>query len=127
MNRNKVSHRDHDRNRRIPIYRDVVRGSGGIAGGKFLFVNDAAGITDIVDSGTAQSASAGAIVLASTASSTDDAYVGMSCQITGGTGSGQDHQRGTAYNGTTKELTVSGAWTTTPDSTSTYRIVNRGY
>jgi len=123
MMRQKTSHRDHDTNRGLPIYDDVVRGSGG----QYLFNNDTANPSNIVDRGTAQSASAGAIVLATTASSTDDAYVGMSVQITGGTGSGQDHQRGTAYNGTTKELTVSGAWTTTPDSTSTYRIVNRGY
>ena len=123
MRRQRTSHRDFDTNRGLPIYDDVVRGSGGL----YLFSNDTADPSNIVDSGTAQSASAGAIVLATTASSTDDYYVGMSCQITGGTGSGQDHQRGTAYNGTTKELTVSGAWTTTPDSTSTYRIVNRAY
>ena len=123
MRARRITYRDHDINRGLPIYDDVVRGSGGL----YLFNNDTVDPSNIVDSGTAQSASAGAIVLATTASSTTDAYVGMSCQITGGTGSGQDHQRGTAYNGTTKELTVSGAWTTTPDSTSTYRIVNRGY
>ena len=123
MRARRITYRDHDINRGLPIYDDVVRGSGGL----YLFNNDTADPSNIVDSGTAQSASAGAIVLATTASSTDDAYVGMSCQITGGTGSGQDHQRGTAYNGTTKELTVSGSWTTTPDSTSTYRIVNRAY
>ena len=67
-----------------------------------------------------------AIKLASTASATNDAYNGMSLQITSGTGSGQDHQRISDYDGTTKEATVSGAWTTTPDSTSVYRVVNRG-
>ena len=64
--------------------------------------------------------------LASSASSVDDFYNGYALEITRGTGSGQDHQRIVDYDGTTKTAYVSGKWTTTPDSTSTYRIVNRG-
>lgn len=67
------------------------------------------------------------IALATTASSTDDAYNGYAIEITSGTGSGQDHQKITDYDGTLKIATLSGAWVTTPDTTSTYRIINRGY
>ena len=122
MRRQRTSHRDFDTNRGIPIYDDVVRGSGGL----YLFTNDTVDPTNIENSGTAQAGAETTITLASAASATNDAYNGMSLQITSGTGSGQDHQRITDYDGTTKEATVSGAWTTTPDSTSVYRIVNRG-
>ncbi len=81
----------------------------------------------IVTSGTAQSATSSTITLASDASATDDAYNGYGIVITGGTGSGQDHLRITDYNGTTKEATLTSTWTTTPDSTSTYRVIKRGY
>lgn len=118
-------HPDHDQ--RNPLYSDVHYGRGGIAGGKFLMVNDAQSVSSVETSGTAQSGSSNSITLATAASSTDDAYNGMSIQLTGGTGSGQDHQRITDYNGSTQEATVSGSWTTTPDSTTTYRIVNRAY
>ena len=114
---------DFDR-RGLPIYDDVVRGSGG------LYTHgpsDTLAMTAISHSGTAQAGGSSSITLAAAASSTDDAYNGYSIQITGGTGSGQDFQRILDYDGTSKEATVSGAWTTTPDSTSTYRIVNRGY
>ena len=45
----------------------------------------------------------------------------MFVRITSGTGVGQIKQI-TAYNGATKEATISGTWTTIPDSSSTYTI-----
>lgn len=122
MSRFRTRTRDHDDSRGLPIYDDVVCGSGGL----YLFNNDTANPTNIENSGTAQAGGASSITLATTASATNDTYSGMSLQITAGLGSGQDHQRITDYDGATKVATVSGAWTTTPDATSGYRIVNRG-
>jgi hypothetical protein len=61
------------------------------------------------------------IKLAAGASATDDYYVGMSIEITGGTGDGQAGEI-IAYNGTTKVATVAKAWATPPDETSEYSI-----
>lgn len=81
----------------------------------------------IVHSGTAQSGSGVSVTLATSASSTDDAYNTYGFRTTGGTGSGQDRARITDYNGTTKVATLSVALETDLDSTTTYEIVNRGY
>jgi hypothetical protein len=79
--------------------------------------------------GTAQavnnSASAIALALpsaASSTSSTDNAYNGMQIRLTGGTGAGQSRTIAT-YNATTAVATVSSAWATQPDGTTTYVIV----
>ena len=72
-------------------------------------------------SGTAQAGAASTITLAAGASASDDAYRGMRIKTTGGTGSGQARVIST-YNGTTKVATVSEAWTTPPDVTTTYSI-----
>lgn len=126
--RHRYVRNDRDERRSDPLYGDVHYGSGGIAGGKFTHgQTDTLSMTAISDSGTAQAGGSTSITLRSGASSTDDFHNGMSLQITAGTGSGQDHQEITDYDGTTKVATVSGAWTTTPDSTSQYRIVNRDY
>ena len=58
----------------------------------------------------------------STTSTTTGAYVGMTVRITGGTGVGQSRTI-QAYNGTTNVATVSSAWTTNPNNTSTYAIL----
>jgi len=72
--------------------------------------------------GTAQAGAASAITLAVTGSSAvDDAYLGMPIATTGGTGSGQTAVI-TAYDGTTKVATVSPAWATPLDATTTYSI-----
>lgn len=80
-------------------------------------------VLDTAETGTAQAGDTDSITLAASGpSATDDAYLGMPIQITGGTGSGQ---KGiiTAYDGTTKVATVHPPWlTTTPDATSTYAI-----
>ncbi|MCC7487623.1 MAG: hypothetical protein IT529_21825 [Burkholderiales bacterium] len=72
-------------------------------------------------SGTAQAGAASTITLAAGASATDDAYRGMRIRTTGGTGSGQARTIAT-YNGTSKVATVSEAWSTAPDATTTYSI-----
>lgn len=75
--------------------------------------------------GTAQAGAAGSITLAAGSSSTDDYYAGWTIRTTGGTGSGQ--RRWIAdYDGTTLVATVSPAWDTAPDETTTYRLESGG-
>lgn len=83
--------------------------------------------TRIVNEGLAQSGSGTTVRLASSASSTDDAYNGYGLVIDSGTGSVQDHFRISDYNGTTKDATLSSALTTDLDTTSHYQVINRGY
>lgn len=72
------------------------------------------------DSGTA-SAGANTSLTDSTKTWTANDYEDMVVKITGGTGSGQ--YRSITSN-TTDTLTVSVAWDTNPDATSTYKILN---
>lgn len=72
-------------------------------------------------SGTAQAGADTTITLASGASASDDYYNTMWIRITGGTGSGQSRQI-TDYVGSTKVVTITSAWATNPDATSTYEI-----
>jgi len=71
--------------------------------------------------GTAAAGAASTITLAAGASAVDDAYNHMTIRITGGTGSGQARVI-KDYVGATKVATVTEAWTTAPDATSTYSI-----
>ena len=75
-----------------------------------------------VRTGTAQAGASGSITLDASASSTTDFYAGCRVVITGGTGAGQGSRVATAYNGTTKVLTVTPNWATNPDSTSTFSL-----
>jgi hypothetical protein len=75
------------------------------------------------DTGTAQAGASTTITLKSASSATDDYYNGLYITITGGTGSGQIRII-EDYVGSTKVATVDRAWTTTPDSTSTYSITS---
>jgi hypothetical protein len=77
-------------------------------------------------SNTAQAGAADTIQLDAGASAVDDFYAGMVIRLTGGTGSGQIREI-VAYNGTTKQATVSRAWGVTPDNTSTFRIAKGFY
>ena len=70
---------------------------------------------------TAQAGAASTITLAAAASAVDEAYRGMRIRTTGGTGTGQSRTIST-YVGATKVATVSEAWTTAPDVTTTYSI-----
>jgi hypothetical protein len=83
--------------------------------------------TDGAWRGTAQSGGANYITLASTFNEENDTLIGRFVFITGGTGTGQFAQC-TAYNNTTKVLTIeanwsalNGAWVT-PDVTSSYLV-----
>ncbi len=117
-----------DRQNLSPILRDLVRGSGGYGSGWFDMLGaDTDTLTYVANSGTAQAGGASTITLVSTASATDGTYNGMSIQLTGGTGSGDDLHQISGYVGATKVATIYGTWTTQPDSTTTYNIVNRGY
>ena len=80
------------------------------------------------DSGTAQAGTSTTITLKATASATDDIYVGMYVNITGGTGSGQTRLI-EDYNGTTKVATVKAITAAfTPGVSSVYSIAaNVGY
>lgn len=71
--------------------------------------------------GTAQAGGASTITLAAAASASDDAYRGMTIRTTGGTGSGQSRVIND-YVGSSKVATLSEAWTTPPDATTTYSI-----
>ncbi len=79
--------------------------------------------------GTAQAAGNTLLTIAlkaagtgSTTTAIDNAYSGMTIQITGGTGQGQS-RRILTYNGSTFIATVATPWATAPDATSTYTIV----
>lgn len=73
------------------------------------------------DTGTAQAGASTTITLKSASSAVDDYYNGLYITITGGTGSGQVRII-EDYVGSTKVATVDSAWTTAPNSTSTYSI-----
>jgi|SRR5579859_4771348 len=80
--------------------------------------------TENIRTGTLQSATSTTAVLDSGASAVDNFYQFAILTITGGTGAGQS--RGIAsYVGSSKTATVS-AWSTTPDSTSTFAITPAG-
>jgi len=72
-------------------------------------------------SDTAQAGGSDTITLDSSAVATNDIYNGSTIRITGGTGAGQNRII-SDYVGSTKVATVSEAWTTQPDNTSTFSI-----
>lgn len=73
-------------------------------------------------SGTAQGGTSTTIQLAASETFGDDILNGNIVKITGGTGAGQS-RRITDYVGATDTATVHEAWTTNPDNTSTYEVV----
>lgn len=74
--------------------------------------------------GTAQAGASTTITLDASASATDDIYNGSTVTITGGTGSGQIRVI-SDYVGATKVATVSVAWATAPDNTSTFSVASQ--
>lgn len=78
-----------------------------------------------IRSNTAQAGGATSITLDASASATNDFYKGAVVFLTGGTGAGQ-YRLITAYNGTSKAATVTPAWATNPDNTSTFAVLPRG-
>lgn len=98
------------------IYQNILRG-------EYSYFDDLTiGPANNYLEGTAVAGGATTITLAADASSVDDAYNGKTIYITNGTGSGQSKTI-TDYDGGDQQATVS-AWTTQPDTTSTYRIEN---
>ena len=79
-------------------------------------------IRGVMRCGTAQSGAAQSITLDAGASAVTDFYRNRTICIVAGTGFGQGCKIGTAYNGTTKVLTVDSVWTTNPDSTTFFHI-----
>ena len=73
------------------------------------------------ETNTAQAGASATITLHSGASATNDIYNGSTIRITGGTGSGQKRVI-SDYVGSSKVATVSVAWDTQPDATSTFKI-----
>jgi hypothetical protein len=76
------------------------------------------------DSGTAQAGGASTITLRAAASAGDDSYKGMTVRLTGGTGALQERKI-LSYVGATKIATLTTAWGTPPDATSTYDVIDR--
>ncbi len=75
-------------------------------------------------SATAAAGAANTITLGATASAVDNAYNNLTITITGGTGIGQSRVI-KSYVGATKVATVTEAWATPPDVTSTYSIAEQ--
>lgn len=77
--------------------------------------------SDALSTGTAQSGGASTIQLAAGETYSDDEINGHVVVLTGGTGGGQ-WRFISDYTGATDTATVTPAWTTQPDATSTYEI-----
>lgn len=80
---------------------------------------------DFIEMGVAQAGGATSITLASTANAVNNTFTGTLIRIMSGTGDDQVRLI-TDYDGTTKVATVSPAWETNPDSTSSYATLNMG-
>jgi len=78
--------------------------------------------TGPLQAGTAQAGGASTITLASGASAVDNFYNQYFAKITGGTGVLGEVREIASYVGSTKVATVSTAWTTPPDATTTYEV-----
>jgi hypothetical protein len=85
------------------------------------YVSSDTSLTSRVTVGTAQAATSTTITLDAGNAAVDDMFNGLDIVITGGTGAGQTRLI-TGYVGVTRVATVSTAWATTPDATSTYDI-----
>jgi hypothetical protein len=86
--------------------------------GTLLFAPDGV----VAHAGTAQGGAAATITLSTAASPTNDLYKGNQIRIQGGTGVGQVREI-TAYNGTTKVVTIAPNWEAIPDNTSVYAVL----
>ncbi len=77
-----------------------------------------------VNSGTLQVGGTTVVRLATSASTADDFYNGMTLRSTGGTGSGQERKI-VDYVGATRDATVSVAFSPALDGTTTYDVIDR--
>jgi len=117
-------------------------GHSGTAGSPVILKADGEVVVEpaVVHSGTARGGSPETIVLADTASSMDQAYVGHYVRVVGGTGAGQsrpvlrdfDALARTSYEGASRTAWVNldvdghGNWETVPDATSEYELIRTG-
>ena len=76
--------------------------------------------------GTAQAGGVNTLTLDASASATTGFYVGAKLTLTGGTGAGQSGLI-TAYDGGSKVATVTAAWATVPNATTTFTITDGLY
>jgi hypothetical protein len=105
---------------------DVTDGSSGSVSITQTSVLNTDKVPSTIREGTCQAGSTSTtIVLDANASSIDDTYKLNLVTTTGGTGVGQSRQI-TAYAQSSQTCTVSSAWTTTPDNTTTFEITARG-
>lgn len=120
---------------------DVVAGAAGYVAHDFAqvlptspvanSVGEALVLCDILGGrfNTAQAGASTAITLDASASSTAGSYVGDSIFLIGGTGGGVrgvgQHRTVVAYNTSTKVATVDRAWSTNPDATTIFWILNK--
>lgn len=100
----------------------VTLGAGAIS--RSTFAQDALDTFRDVRRDTATAGSTTTITLDAGASSITDAYKFYEITIVSGTGAGQTRQI-TAYNGTTKVVTVDRDWNTSPNATSVFQIFAR--
>lgn len=79
----------------------------------------------LIRRGTAQGGTSGGITLDAGASAVDGFYKSVIVQTVSGTGAGQSRYA-TGYVGSTKVLSVSPIWITTPDNTTVFRLLAAG-
>jgi hypothetical protein len=123
-------------------YDPALNPQSGSAGAPVILMADGEVIIEpaAVESGTAQGGSPSTIVLASSASSVDNAYTDHHVRIVAGTGAGQARQilrdiesnAMISYEGATRTAWIGlnpagmGNWQTPPDATSQYELVRNG-
>lgn len=79
----------------------------------------------VLHAGTAQAGAATSITLDSGAGSVDGQYLYCTIALLTGTGAGQSAVI-SAYDGTTKVATITHAWATNPDATTTFQVLPQG-
>ena len=121
--------------RRSPLYDDVTIGRGGLAGGRFVMDSDTEAFDYIVSTGTTQNIfvslgplgfSLVGVTLDAADSSVDDAYNGMTIEITSGADAGV-FLLITDYTGSTRFAAATGSLSTYVDYIYGYRIINRNH
>lgn len=100
----------------------LVEVVGSFVPGETVVGDAASGVLEAV-TGTAASGGANTIVLANTASATNDAYTNFQIKILSGTGAGQIRTI-SSYVGASRTVTVSSNWSTQPDGTSVYSVAS---
>jgi hypothetical protein len=90
---------------------------------QFLELDDLEAHPNVLRKGVAQTGGASTITLDASASAVEEYYTGAAIIIKSGAGNLQAARRITAYDGTTKIATVTPAWETAPNGTSTFVLL----